>query len=161
MSPEPVYQPGAKCQLKMGWKNSLLTSLRPLSPPALDRLIRTCLEKKADDRWQTAHDVELQLRWIEEGGSDVGLPAPVAARRKDRPTVSWGIAALGVIAAIVFAALWITVRPAPTRLAPFARPSTSGSRSALRFTCISTRPWDRSSPARRATARGVKAIASA
>ncbi len=97
-----------------------VSSLQPLAPPALERLIRTCLEKNADDRWQTAHDVELQLRWIEEGGSDVGLPAPVAARRKGRQKVSWVVAALALIAAIVFGALWIRGKPAPSRLARFS-----------------------------------------
>jgi len=89
-----------------------ITSFQPLSPPALDRLIRTCLEKNAGDRWQTAHDVELQLRWIEEGGSDVGLPAPVTARRKGRERIAWVVAALGLVAAIAFAGLWIAGRDA-------------------------------------------------
>ena len=46
-------------------------------PQALSRVIRTCLAKNPDDRFQTAHDVALQLQWILEGGSQVGIPAPV------------------------------------------------------------------------------------
>jgi serine/threonine protein kinase len=105
-----------------------LSQLQPLSPPALERLIRTCLEKNADDRWQTAHDVELQLRWIEEGGSDVGLPAPVAARRKGRQKASWIVAAAGAIAAAVFAVLWLTEGPTPERLARFSIVPKEGTR---------------------------------
>jgi hypothetical protein len=32
-------------------------------PPALDRLIRIALAKEPADRWQTMHDVALQLRF--------------------------------------------------------------------------------------------------
>jgi hypothetical protein len=40
-----------------------ISALQPLSPPALDRVVRTCLAKDPDERWQTAHDVRLQLEW--------------------------------------------------------------------------------------------------
>ncbi|NIV47823.1 MAG: protein kinase [Gammaproteobacteria bacterium] len=85
-----------------------IAAIQPLTPPALDRLIRTCLEKNPDDRWQTAHDVELQLRWIEEGGSEVGLPAPVTRRRKGREKIAWGVAVLATIVALAFFGLWFT-----------------------------------------------------
>ena len=61
----------------------------PMTPPALDRVIRTCLAKDPEDRFQTAHDVKLQLQWIAEGGSQAGLPAPVARRRKSRERLAW------------------------------------------------------------------------
>ncbi|MDP9361931.1 MAG: serine/threonine protein kinase, partial [Acidobacteriota bacterium] len=38
-----------------------VSAMQPLTPPALERVIRTCLEKDPDDRWQTAHDVMLEL----------------------------------------------------------------------------------------------------
>jgi serine/threonine protein kinase len=33
-------------------------------PQALDRLVRTCLNKDPDQRWQSAHDIALELEWI-------------------------------------------------------------------------------------------------
>jgi serine/threonine protein kinase len=63
---------------------SPVSSIQSMTPPALDRVIQTCLAKDPEERWQTAHDVKLQLEWIAEGGSVVGLPAPVTARRKSR-----------------------------------------------------------------------------
>jgi eukaryotic-like serine/threonine-protein kinase len=36
----------------------------PLTPTSLDRIVRICLAKDPDDRWQTARDVALQLREI-------------------------------------------------------------------------------------------------
>ncbi len=68
-----------------------ISTIQPMIPPALDRVVKTCLAKDPDDRWQTAHDVMLQLKWIAEGGSQAGIPAPVVARRKSRErlTSSW------------------------------------------------------------------------
>ncbi len=49
-----------------------------MTPPALDRVVKTCLAKDPEDRWQTAHDVASELRWIAEGGSQAGVPAPLS-----------------------------------------------------------------------------------
>src|SRR6266403_890 len=46
-----------------------ISSLHPLTPPALERVIKTCLQKDPDDRFQTVHDLKLQLQWIAEAGS--------------------------------------------------------------------------------------------
>ena len=40
--------------------------LKPTTPVALDRLIRSCLEKDPDKRWQNAADLTNELRWIAE-----------------------------------------------------------------------------------------------
>ncbi|HYK41271.1 MAG TPA: protein kinase [Thermoanaerobaculia bacterium] len=73
--------------------------VQPMTPPALDRVVKTCLAKDPEDRWQTARDVLLQLKWIQEGGSLAGLPAPVAARRKNRERIAWAVAAAFAVAA--------------------------------------------------------------
>ena len=88
-----------------------MAELQPMTPPALGRVVRTCLAKNPDDRFQTAHDLALQLDWIEDGGSAAGLPAPVLAQRKRRErTVFAGIAAVLAIAAAAIA--WF-LKPAP------------------------------------------------
>src|SRR5215831_9324107 len=61
-----------------------IATLQPMTPPALERLVRGCLEKDPDERWQTAHDVKLQLRALAEGRSQEGIAAPVVVRRKNR-----------------------------------------------------------------------------
>src|SRR6266566_2138300 len=76
-----------------------VTEIAPMLPPALNRVIKTCMAKDPEDRFQTAHDAKLQLQWIAEGGSQAGLPAPVAARRKSRERLAWGVAAAAVVAA--------------------------------------------------------------
>jgi Tol biopolymer transport system component/predicted Ser/Thr protein kinase len=41
-----------------------VSQIAPLSPPALDHVIQKCLEKDREDRWQSAHDVAEELKWI-------------------------------------------------------------------------------------------------
>jgi Tol biopolymer transport system component/predicted Ser/Thr protein kinase len=43
-----------------------LSSLQPLVPPALDRIVGRCLAKDPDNRWQTARDLLLELKWMAE-----------------------------------------------------------------------------------------------
>ena len=59
-----------------------VASIEPLTPPALDRLVRKCLAKEPDARWQTASDVADELRWLASvfgavtavGTAAVGVP---------------------------------------------------------------------------------------
>src|SRR5439155_7162180 len=72
------------------------SSSQPMSPAALDRLVKTCLAKDPADRWQSAHDVELQLRGIQEvlsssSGSATAVPA-VARSRRVFARLPWAIA---------------------------------------------------------------------
>jgi eukaryotic-like serine/threonine-protein kinase len=76
-----------------------VSSLQPLTPPALERIIKVCLAKDPDQRWQTAHDLLLQLRWIEEAGSEAGVAAPIAARRRKRERFAWMAHLLTVLVA--------------------------------------------------------------
>jgi len=72
----------------------------PMSPPALDRIVKVCLAKDPDERFQSVHDLKLQLLWITEGGSQAGVPAPVAARRKNRErALAIALALCGLLAA--------------------------------------------------------------
>jgi eukaryotic-like serine/threonine-protein kinase len=43
-----------------------ISQIQPLTPPILERLVKTCLMKDPDDRWQSAHDIGNELRWISE-----------------------------------------------------------------------------------------------
>ncbi|HYJ33896.1 MAG TPA: protein kinase [Candidatus Binatia bacterium] len=88
-----------------------IAQIAPMNPPALDRLVKACLEKNPDDRIQTAHDAKLQLQWILEGGSQAGVAAPVAARRKSRERLAWlALGAMTVVAVILGAA---ALKPKP------------------------------------------------
>jgi eukaryotic-like serine/threonine-protein kinase len=91
-----------------------ISSIQPLAPPALDRVVKVCLSKDPDDRWQTSHDVMLELKWIAEGSSQAGVPVPVAARRKLRERIAWALASLFFVLFAVFAGLhFLRQSPSP------------------------------------------------
>jgi serine/threonine protein kinase len=50
-----------------------LTTIQPLVSPALAQVVKTCLAKDPDERWQTAADIARQLQWIAEGGHSLAL----------------------------------------------------------------------------------------
>jgi eukaryotic-like serine/threonine-protein kinase len=92
-----------------------VSSLVDVAPPALDHVIRQCLEKDPEDRWQSAHDVAGQLQWISEAGSQAGVPAPIAgSRRTGRRVMGIAIATLALLSAVLG---WLVFR-APEPAAP-------------------------------------------
>lgn len=93
-----------------------ITSLQPMTPPALDRLVKTCLAKDADERFQNAHDLKLQLEWTRDAGSQAGLAAPVADRRKARQWLAWSLSAVSLALAVAFAYAWF--RASSARVQP-------------------------------------------
>jgi eukaryotic-like serine/threonine-protein kinase len=93
-----------------------VSTIQPMTPPAFDRVVRTCLAKDPEDRFQTAHDVKLQLQWVAEGGSQAGAPSVVTARRRNRERVAWIIAAAAIVAAGL--ATFGYLRRAPVEVRP-------------------------------------------
>jgi eukaryotic-like serine/threonine-protein kinase len=57
-----------------------ITNTVPLTPPPLDRAIRRCFAKDPDDRWQTARDLALELKWIATPTATTDSARPVAAK---------------------------------------------------------------------------------
>jgi Tol biopolymer transport system component len=91
-----------------------VSQITPTSPPALDHTVKTCLEKNPDDRFQTVHDVKLQLKWIADGGSQSQPALPSALPRKSS-NLAWIFAATALLLALASlgAYLKISARPAP------------------------------------------------
>jgi len=92
-----------------------ISSLQPMTPPALDRVVKRCLAKETDERWQSANDLTNELKWIADGGSQVGL-APTAAKKGFRSLGRRAlILSLGTLlfgAAIAGTVIW-NLKPAP------------------------------------------------
>jgi len=82
-----------------------ILELQPLSPPALEHLVRRCLAKDPEKRWQSAGDLARELEWIRDAGSQTGAPlAPAAgrgARGRGRERLLWSTALLVVVLAAV------------------------------------------------------------
>lgn len=89
-----------------------LRSLQPAMPASLERVIATALEKNADERWQTAHDLARQLRWIADSSSS-SSEVPSSGSPK------WSRLVLFVIAGALVAALltWASMRALTRRSA--------------------------------------------
>ena len=61
-----------------------LATRQPLAPPALDRVVATCLAKDPDDRWQTARDLLRELTWVRTDLTESPPRRGRASRRQDR-----------------------------------------------------------------------------
>jgi eukaryotic-like serine/threonine-protein kinase len=92
-----------------------LAAVRPLTPPALDLLVRQCLAKSPDDRWESARDVANQLRSISLG-SGTAAAAVVRPRGKAWLQVV-GIVGVFVVGAALASIWWLT-RGVPAPAAP-------------------------------------------
>jgi serine/threonine protein kinase len=94
-----------------------ITTVRPMVPVALDRIVRTCLGKNPDDRFQSAHDLKLQLEWIRDTGSQTGAPAVVLSSRPIRRTRISVLVGAFLVALIAALATWhFTARPEPQQV---------------------------------------------
>lgn len=84
-----------------------LSQLQPLAPPALEHVIRKCLAKDPEERWQSAHDIAEELRWISEAGSQAGVTSAAAAsRRVARSTIIVAAVAGWMLAIAAAVVIW-------------------------------------------------------
>jgi eukaryotic-like serine/threonine-protein kinase len=95
-----------------------MSSLQPMTPPALDRVVKKCLAKEPENRWHAAKDLYDELRWIAEGGSQVTV-APTAAAKGFRIVERRGlIFSLGIslLAAVIASLATWNLKPSPPQL---------------------------------------------
>jgi serine/threonine-protein kinase len=86
-------------------------SVKPFTPSWLERLVKRCLQKDPEDRWQSMRDVVIELQTPpQEVGQGHALPAQRMALRH------WGAAgALAVALIVAGVLLYNATRPAPLR----------------------------------------------
>jgi serine/threonine protein kinase/Tol biopolymer transport system component len=84
----------------------LITALQPAAPPSLAYITSTCLAKDPEERFQTVHDVKLQLRWLTQPG------ATDSASVGKQTTPRWWRFAVGLAAAIALALIILFVKVA-------------------------------------------------
>lgn len=104
---------------------SVIAAILERQPPAmsavtssvrieLERIVATCLAKDPDERFQTIHDVLLQLRWLalpadeSRRGAPAAIPVP---RPRARLRVVAGATAALLLFAVAFGTGWLLKRP--------------------------------------------------
>ena len=92
-------------------------SIGEVAPAALDRVLKRCLEKDPENRWQNARDLKAELEWIAQAPSAVS--APPSSGRRHQPLFWIAMAMLALVAA---GASWIAYRSTrPAELKPLVR----------------------------------------
>jgi eukaryotic-like serine/threonine-protein kinase len=100
-----------------------ISTIQPLSPPALEQVVHTSLAKDPDERFQTVHDLKLQLKWIAQASaSQLAAPAQVRARRLLQKRTLAAAAIAGWLLAATLLTLFLLNR---TRLDEARRPMTA------------------------------------
>ena len=77
-----------------------MSQVQPMAPPALERVVRQCLAKDPDERWQSASDLARELKWIADRGSQTAASTAV-------PVPPPKIGHLGWIAALASTVLFL------------------------------------------------------
>jgi serine/threonine protein kinase/Tol biopolymer transport system component len=95
-----------------------MSSLQPVSPPSLGRVVRKCLAKDPDRRWQSANDLHDELRWIADADAQAEATAPqkrgtsTSDRRRAWTPIA-AVAVLGMIALAIPAVRHLRETPPP------------------------------------------------
>lgn len=71
--------------------------IRPELPASLERLIKLCLAKDPDERWQSAHDLALELASAGEAGAEAAQPK--ARPRRVAAKIAWALTTIILILA--------------------------------------------------------------
>jgi len=87
-------------------------TIAPVDPPALDRMVRRCLAKDPDQRWQSALDLKANLEWLAETE-----PAPTTFVGAMKPGIDrrgwlgWSVAAIATLGLAALAFLQFREKP--------------------------------------------------
>ena len=104
-----------------------MATLQPLTPPALDHVLRRCLAKEPDERWQTAADLMRELTWIADSGaaSSAQVRLSVSPSRRERLAWASGLALVSVVALVLAGLLSRPAAVAPETRVEIATPPTT------------------------------------
>ena len=77
-----------------------ISAIKPHTPPALEHVVATCLQKDPEARFLAAHDIRLELQWI----AAERTPAPAASPAQAAPKRERLVWAAALVAAAVLGA---------------------------------------------------------
>jgi eukaryotic-like serine/threonine-protein kinase len=108
-----------------------LGSVQPLTPPLLDHIVRRCLAKDPDERWQNTVDLARELNWVARSGAAIEAPLARAARHRESRfasvRVAWSAATLALVTGVGLFAYIATRSPErETGVTRFSEPLPNG-----------------------------------
>jgi WD40 repeat protein len=80
-----------------------IAAVQLLTSPSLERIVRRCLAKDPDDRWQSARDLWHELRWVTDEPSTRGVAGSTRFRR-----LAFALATLIVISGVALVIRQVT-----------------------------------------------------
>jgi len=85
-------------------------SIADVAPPALDRVLKKCLAKNPENRWQTARDLKDEIEWIANTPAIETTSKPALPQSR----LGWIVSAIAIVAAMALGVLlWAPWRSAP------------------------------------------------
>ena len=78
-----------------------MRTIKPLTPAAFEHVVETLLAKDPERRFQSAHDVRLELEWIGKNLQQLTVPAAEIMTKSSLPWLPWAVAAIAVVALVV------------------------------------------------------------
>src|SRR5262249_45451055 len=77
-----------------------ISVMQPMSPAGLEHVVKSCLSKDPDERLQTAHDVKIELQWIADSNSRIGISTRTPAVELYRIWITGTIALVALCAGL-------------------------------------------------------------
>lgn len=84
-----------------------VSSIKPMTPASLERAILRALAKDPEERWQSARDLGLELKWIANDGTQVTATATRNGHSRRGERIAWSIAAVLGVAVLALASLFL------------------------------------------------------
>src|SRR6266436_5478566 len=85
-----------------------ISTLKPLTPTTFEHVVTTCLQKNPEERFQTAHDVKLELQWIAADKSSPAVAAAPPGPSRSGERLGWAAAVVMAIVLGVVAGVFIS-----------------------------------------------------
>jgi Tol biopolymer transport system component len=98
-----------------------ISTVKTMTPLALDHAVKKCLAKIPDERWQSASDLAGELAWIGEGGAQADNTALARTANASRERIAWLIVAASVVALMLVLIWWRNSKP-PREVMYFSAP---------------------------------------